>query len=688
LALLVKDRFEDACARGEVKAGDREFGNRIVVDVERVMSIDDGALRIQPLLKPGWGKACLSYGPFKAQAGLAFGVFMLNGHNTSQMEVMSDTLRVRLKRWAMGSGDEPARHRLLRWLLSGRVKRVARQMLWWRYLSKWSEKDESMDENLAIGFFSKLAARPSSESTCFVMHATGPENGELWIRSENGFSAAVRGVQNLQIHFIVILRCDDAIYYTSSVQGAHGTGFYPNLRPMFIGPKFVTGDVYASIHQSILGQIGFRADTRVYDATVAQFETYNKWYGGAHAADWLAGVDSMDERHADVGGVWKIIMDNLEHFDKVLPGDNVVYPAVLDPGRPSGLIKAKILVEPGNSESIALIWRCRDIKNYWAVMIFDDFLELGFLGEGTWNTIAKDNLGSPVGTGWTILIQDSGRDLSVFVNGALKFGRRFSNDRLAEETKVGIGHWNPTLLPAIFGQFEAHPRQIEMLPGMGQNAPWFRLGSNVEIKDDFGELTGDLNGRITPVGKRTWTRTFGRGVIELTGNYSARIQGTRERPCPGRTFYSLAWHHRDFADLTVTITPPGKERGQRENGISGFVLLQDENNFLLVNTWLKDSYDGASISSFFKINGFEDLYDAIWTNVGSRIRWGCPARLRLISDGMNYIVLIDEEPVLYRALSDVYTGCHPLKIRQVGLQSNWEWGFDTGSVFEAFEARY
>ena len=110
--ILVKDRFEDTCSRGEVKEGEIEYGNRMVVDVEKVISIDNGALRIQPLLKPGWGKACLSYGPFKAQPGLAFGVFMLNGHNTSQMEVMNDSLWMRLRQWAMGSGDDPAWHRL------------------------------------------------------------------------------------------------------------------------------------------------------------------------------------------------------------------------------------------------------------------------------------------------------------------------------------------------------------------------------------------------------------------------------------------------------------------------------------------------------------------------------------------------------------------------------------------------
>ena len=47
---------------------------------------------------------------------------------------------------------------------------------------------------------------------------------------------------------------------------------------------------------------------------------------------------------------------------------------------------------------------------------------------------------------------------------------------------------------------------------------------------------------------------------------------------------------------------------------------QDDGNALIVSTWLDDEYEGASISSFFRLGGFEDLYDAIWTNVGDRVR--------------------------------------------------------------------
>jgi hypothetical protein len=48
---------------------------------------------------------------------------------------------------------------------------------------------------------------------------------------------------------------------------------------------------------------------------------------------------------------------------------------------------------------------------------------------------------------------------------------------------------------------------------------------------------------------------------------------------------------------------------------------------------------------------------------------------------------LDDEPVLYRAFTDVYPDYPPLAIRRVGLAANWEWGNDTGSAFNDFAAK-
>lgn len=107
----------------------------------------------------------------------------------------------------------------------------------------------------------------------------------------------------------------------------------------------------------------------------------------------------------------------------------------------------------------------------------------------------------------------------------------------------------------------------------------------------------------------------------------------------------------------------------------------------MIANWLDDVYDGASVSSFFHLNGFEELYDAVWSNVGNRIQWGVPHQFRAVFDGGRYIVFINDEPLLYRALTDIYPNIKPLHINRVGIVANWEWGDDTGSMFQHFIAR-
>jgi hypothetical protein len=85
--------------------------------------------------------------------------------------------------------------------------------------------------------------------------------------------------------------------------------------------------------------------------------------------------------------------------------------------------------------------------------------------------------------------------------------------------------------------------------------------------------------------------------------------------------------------------------------------------------------------------GFEDLYDAIWTNVADRVYYGKPLRLRLCCDGEHYFAFINDEAVLCRAFRDVYDDAKRLLIHKVGLIANWEFGTDTGSKFEKFSVR-
>lgn len=135
------------------------------------------------------------------------------------------------------------------------------------------------------------------------------------------------------------------------------------------------------------------------------------------------------------------------------------------------------------------------------------------------------------------------------------------------------------------------------------------------------------------------------------------------------------------------MTPPGSARGQKHEGRGGLVFWQDRDHYLIVNLWLHDGYAGASISSFPIVGGFDDIYNAVWSNIGSRATWGRPFRLGVVFDGDRYIARVDGEPVIMRAISDVYPRAPRLRIRRVGLAANWEWGLDTGTVFHEFLAR-
>ena len=117
---------------------------------------------------------------------MAFAVYMLNGHNTAQAETLPDTFRGRMRWWLAGSEVEPRWKRIGQWLRSGRVRRVLRQMRRWKRTALGERPVAILDENLAVGWFpSAVVADPRMQGDCFVMHAFGPENGELWV-AENG----------------------------------------------------------------------------------------------------------------------------------------------------------------------------------------------------------------------------------------------------------------------------------------------------------------------------------------------------------------------------------------------------------------------------------------------------------------------------------------------------------------------
>lgn len=687
---VYSDDFSDDRAEGTVIGTHSTSGqSRLGVDVEKVLSIDNGALRIAPLIEAGFGRAVIAYGPFSRRAGLAFSVRILNGHNTAQAESLPDTFRDRIALWLWGSRADPRWRRLIQWLRSGRIRRTIRQFRWWKRTAKDSDPVNLLNENLAVGWFPMdVVQDPRVVGHAFIMHALGPENGELWTGGNGTRTRSLRGVQNLPLYLVSVMRAGGAVYYLSSVDGAPGIASYPRFCPVAVEHSLFPEELYLGIQQGVLGQIGWRMDTRVKGVRVATLGGYESWCGGAHAADRLTGNGDLDGSRAETGGTWRGFGGKAQRGDVGATGSTGNTMSVLRPVSPTGLIYAVASPGMGDQGRVGLIWRFVDERNHWRMEVGRRIYEVIHVVKGERQVLASTDFPDSAGNrAHRIQVLDDGRHMMAYVDGEPLVGGYVKDTRLEGATGVGILLDDPARGMGTISSFEAHPRSIELPKSLTMESPWFRKGTRLVVADDFEGQPEDLEGRATPVGGLRWCRAMGTGVIETTGAGAARIRGNVQVPCPGRTAYCIDWEHPDFTDLEVIITPPGTQRGEKERSMAGFILYQDKENYVTLNVWRTDYYGGGSISTFFKFGGFEDIYDAIWTNVGNRVYYGKPSRLRLCCDGEQYLVFVNDEPVLYRAFRDVYADVEPLRIRKVGLLSNWEFGNDTGSRFEQFRAR-
>jgi len=457
----ITDSYSDNRASGKTIGTKSPSGIlRKGIDAEKLVAIDNGALRFQPLITSGWGRQGIAYGPYTRSNGLALAVLLLNGHNTSQLETI-EWLNRRLKRWIIGSETESPLERIRGWLRSRQKKGTIRRLLWWTRISPIATKlfpIPSLNENLAVGWFpSENPANPLAEGNGFIVHATGGENGELWARVGANCLSAFRGLQNLQVYYVVILREKGAAYYAASVPNARGLFAYPFLRPLAIDPFNEEATLFAGVHQCVLGQIGFRADTRVYGVQIESIPELATWYGTAHAADKLIGDRNLDGTEAEVGGCWQVSTGSYRLTPQGILPDGSDNLALLDPGKPSGLIH--VLIETGDCLSeCSLVWRFQDEHNYWRLLLKGDRCQLQVIENGNFSEVAVSNKWYLEPNRVTSLqILDDGEIFSIYLDGKLVFDRRFTNSRFKDATAVGLGSVDSDL---YFRFFEAHPRSV------------------------------------------------------------------------------------------------------------------------------------------------------------------------------------------------------------------------------------
>jgi hypothetical protein len=658
------------------------------IDIEKAISVDNGALRFQPLIKPGWGRQGIAYGEYTRANGLAFAVLLLNGHNTSQVETI-EWLNQRLSRWVKGSETESVGRRILGWLGSRQKSWTIRRLLGWMRIAAGVTNIfplPKLDENLAVGWFpNQVPADPLNEGNGLIVHATGAENGELWARVGNNLLSVFKGLQNIQVYYVIILREQGAVYYAASVPNVANLVPYPQLRPLAIDPFNQEPILYAGVHQSTIGQIGFRADTRVYGVQIKQVTELATWYGTAHAADRLVGEQSLADTQAEVGGKWLIDSGSFLLTARGLMPTSTDNLALIFPTPASGLIH--LLIE--TSEIVtecSLVWRWQDQNNYWCCRLSSNNCQLRLKENGSWYDIVdhQEDCLKPNAIA-SVQIVDDGELIGVYLNGNIIGDRQLTDSRLQDAIGIGIGV-TETNSRLYFRNFEAHPRAVSLPTQLDFASPWWQEGTNLMVQDDFQGSTSNLSDRLTTIGNKKWRKEIGKGIIAITDQGTAKVQASSQNPNPGRTAYTIDWENA-LADVEVEIIPPGTQRGKGEKGRGGLIFWQDADNYIIINTWLDDFYEGESISSFFRIDGFEEVYDAVWSNIGNVITFGQPYTLRIIFDGNNYCACVNGQTVLYRALTDVYPDLQPLKINRLGIVANWEWGNDTGSAFSNFVAK-
>jgi hypothetical protein len=708
--LPLADDFERAARRGRaVGATTRSGHRRGGVDAEGVVAVDAGGARLGALARPGWGRAGVAYGPWPTSAGLAFAIHLVNGHNAAQDQPRRSRPRL-LARWLLGSGTDAPLGRLPGLLQhtdrESRRHRLRRYLL----LDRTHPPDALDPVNLALGWFGAEAPPgPDREPGVVTVAGAAEDSGVMAVVGPAGPVAVRERLGELPLRLVAVTGDGAVVLYLAV---GVDDGRPPRLEPVALVRCAPIDLRWAGLHQRVMGEIGFALDTRVYDARVACIEPWAHWWTTALAADRLTGDGPLDDPSAATGQAWELRAGKLERTLRGLvaaSGEPAL--AVLEAGGPIGLLHA-VVGRPVESTSnrrhptadrsgtasaepeAVLHWRWRSPDTSWRLRLgranaVVEQVEAGTVN-GRWAAaLPAAHAEQGDRTDLDVVVVDDGRRIRVVIDGQpvlavieVADGAGPAEQEENEATALAVGPLGPEW---AVRDLEAHPRALD-LPGELCTAPRsLSPGAALAWSEHFAYPLGDLAGHSGPAG--TWQRTLGRDHFVVTESGHLAVRAERASPAHGRTLYTVDWDDPGFADLAVTVRPPGTRRGEGHRGRGGLVLWQDESTYLVVNTWLDDGFAGSSVSVFPHLGGFEDVFDAVWVNVGERIRWGVPYRLRLVCDGEALLIYTEGAQVLYRALADVTPSQPRLSIRRVGLAVNWEWGTDTGTTFSDLEAR-
>ncbi len=575
--MLIRDHFSRVRAAGSViGSADDDGPRRGGIDTDSVMAIDGGALRLGWMPTCGWGRQALTYAPHDTGAGVGFGVVLVHGHMNSRADDAGETAgRDRLRRAAWRVLDRTGTD----WM-----SRVPPNPPGPRAIPP-------LEDNMAIGWFGPDG--PVGEGSGLLVRAGGADNGTLCVRVEGRWVPMAAAV-DLPLVVVVVRTPIGAVTAVGSIPPSDHLPAAPILRPVGFDPAAPGGQLRPGLHTSVLGERGFRVDSRVFETTV------------------------FDE----LGGLFPV-----------------------DGAEPTGLLAFRLGAGP--IEVTGSGWGLERSDDGWTLTVGAD---------------APSRLDAPVGT--TLQVVHGGGELHVLIDGRT------------------IGEPVPVV---------AEPNAI-VVSGDHHDAVRFAAAIECPVPLDLTPLTIRAASEPAPIiddfatRDAAWTRFVGTGSIAWRGDGSAAMEATATAPVPDRTVYARPCPFAGGAAIDIDIELPGVGPDGTDTGRPALVFAQDERNYLIANLYMSDNFPGG-VSSFFHFEGSDDLFHAVWTNSAGRLRWDGPVNFGLACDGQRYLASIDGSPVLYRAFADVYRHHRGLDIRHVGFGSNWEYGDDTGSVFNRFTMR-
>jgi len=225
---VIKDDFSASAVPGTLSGDhaacspdDRSRYRRRVRDLDGVIGIDHGALRIGWSPNAGWQRASIAYGPVSAAPGVAALVRIEHALPTSKLD---DEV------WA-GPGD--------------------------------------VFPSLAVGFYGEdHPVRPDRSGAAFVFDAHDGANARLLA----GGSVALERVQNVVFDLAIVRRRDDVAYLLASYEGVPGAVDFDALRLVALGPLPDGDDWWLGIHSRVLGEVDYQVDARVLAVRVAHVD--------------------------------------------------------------------------------------------------------------------------------------------------------------------------------------------------------------------------------------------------------------------------------------------------------------------------------------------------------------------------------------------------------------------------------